>query len=118
MGESRSIRESTAIFEDVELVHADTATDGDESITLLCDGDESNSLLCDPGRNATVLAHNDLAVDGSGVQAVSAGAGHNFRSSTCINMIGAFESFCIPTVWPVACLTTNWGPIQGEPNFF
>ena len=108
MGESRSIREFTAIFEDVELVHADTATDGDESMTLLCDGDESNSLLCDPGRNATVLAHNDFAVDGSGVQAVFAGAGHNFRSSTCINMIGAFESFCIPTVWSVACPTTKY----------
>ena len=73
MGESKSVRESTAIFADVEPVHADTATDGDESITLLSDGDESNSLLCDPGRNATVLAHNDFAVDGSGVQAVSCG---------------------------------------------
>ena len=108
MGESRSSRKSTSLVEDGKFFHEDTATDGDESV----------SLVCDPGRNATVLAHNDLAVDGSVVQTVSAGAGHNLRSSTCIKITGAVESFCIPTVWPVACRTTNWGPHQGEPNFF
>ena len=97
MGESRSSRKSASIVEDGELFHEDTATDGDESVLL----------VCDPGRKATVLAHNDLAVDGAGVQTVSTGAGHNLRSSTCIKIMGALEFFCIPTVWPVACRTTN-----------
>ena len=76
MGESRSSRKSTSLVEDGTFFHEDTATDGDESI----------SLVCDPGRNATVLAHNDLAVDGPVVQTVSTGAGHNLRSSTCIKI--------------------------------
>ena len=108
MGETRSRRKSESLVEDGKFFHEDTATDGVESV----------SLICDPGRNATVLSHNDLAVDGFGVQSVSTGAGHNLRSSTCMKITGAFQSFCIPTVWPVACRTTSWGPTQGEPNFF
>ena len=36
---------------------------------------ESELLTIDPGRNATVLAHNDFAVGGPRVQQASAGAG-------------------------------------------
>ena len=31
------------------------------------DGEESESLTLEPGQKATVLAHSDFAVDGSGV---------------------------------------------------
>ena len=108
MGSSRSRRKSESFDDDDKFFHVDTVTDGDDSV----------SLMCDPGLNATVLAHNDLAVDGPGVHWVSRGAGHSLRSSTCMKIMGAFGSFCIPTVWPVACHTTCWGPTQGDPNFF
>ena len=65
-----------------------------------------DSLAWDPGRNATVLARSDLAVDDPSVHWVSRGVGHSLRSSTCIHIIGASGPFCMPTVWPVACRTT------------
>ena len=36
-------------------------------VDTIADGVDSDSLTWDPGRKATVLAHNDLAVDGPGV---------------------------------------------------
>ena len=36
-------------------------------VDTITDGVDSESLTFDPGRNATVLAHNDFAVDGPGV---------------------------------------------------
>ena len=48
-----------------ELFHVDTITDGVDSV----------SLALAPGRNATVLAHNDLAVGGPVVQQISRGGG-------------------------------------------
>ena len=36
---------------------------------------ESESLTWEPGRKATVLAHNDFAVEGPGVQCISRGPG-------------------------------------------
>ena len=108
MGSSRSRRKSESFDDDDKFFHVDTMTDGDDSV----------SVMCDPGRNATVLAYNYLAVGGPGVHWVSWGAGHSLRSSTCMKIMGAFGYFCIPTVWPVAWRTTCWGPIQGDPNFF
>ena len=107
-GSSRSSCKSESLDDDDKFFHVETMADGDDSV----------SLMCDPGRNATVLAHNDLAVGGPGVHWVSRGAVHILRSSTCMKIMGASGSFCIPTVWPVACRTTCWGPTQGDPNFF
>ena len=55
---------------------------------------------------ASTFAHNDFAVDGPGVQLTFCGAGQTFKSSTCIKIMGVSGSFCMPTVWPVACRTT------------
>ena len=108
MGLSNLRRISELVDVDDKSFHVDTITDGDDS----------ESLTWDPGRNATVLAHSDLAVDGPGVHWVPRGAEHSLRSSTCINIMGASGPFCMPTVWPVACRITCWGPTQGDPNFF
>ena len=86
-----------------ELFQVETSTDGAEIV----------SLIWEPGRKATVLAHNDFAVDGPGVQTTSRGAGHSFKSSTWIKMIGASGPFWMPTVGPVAWRTTCWGPTKG-----
>ena len=43
---------------------------------------ESELATMDPGRNATVFAHSDFAVDGPGVQQAFSGAGQSFKSST------------------------------------
>ena len=96
MGSSTSRRISKSFDPIDKSFHVDTMTDGDESDTL----------AWDPGRNATVLAHTDLAVGGPGVHWVSRGAGQSLRSSTCMKIMGASGPFCIPTVWPVACHTT------------
>ena len=61
MGSSRSRRISESFDVVDKSFHVDTMTDGDESDTL----------MWDPGRNATVLAHSDLAVDGPGVHCLS-----------------------------------------------
>ena len=53
-------------------------------VDTITDGVDSDSLAWDPGRKATVLAHNDLAVDGPGVHWISRGVGHSLRSSTCM----------------------------------
>ena len=55
-----------------ELFQVDTSTDGEES----------ESVMWEPGRKATMLAHSDRAVDGSGVHAGRPGGGHIFKSST------------------------------------
>ena len=71
-------------------------------VDIITERVESELLTIDPGRNATVLAHNDFAVGGPGVQRASAGAGQIFKSSTCMKTIGVSGPFCIPTVCPVA----------------
>ena len=86
MGSSRSRRKPESLVDDGKFFHEDTATDGVDSV----------SLMCDPGRNATVLAHNDLAVDGPGVHWVSRGAGHSLRSSTCMKIMGLSGPFVSP----------------------
>ena len=55
-----------------ELFQVDTSTDGEES----------ESVTWEPGLKATVLAHSDRAVDGSGVHPERLGDGHIFKSST------------------------------------
>ena len=45
-------------------------------------GQGATSPISEPGRNATVLAHKDLAVETFGVHDISCGPGHNFKSST------------------------------------
>ena len=57
MGLSSSRRISELVDGVDKSFHVDTITDGVDS----------DSLTWDPGRKATVLAHNDLAVDGPGV---------------------------------------------------
>ena len=51
---------------------SDTSTEGSGVI----------SLTWEPGLNATVLAHNDLAVGTPGTHEISWGPVHNFKSST------------------------------------
>ena len=64
----------------------------------ITDGVDSESLTLDPGRNATVLTHNDFAVEGPGVQLTFGGAGQTFKSSMCMKIIGVSGPFCMPTV--------------------
>ena len=63
MGLSNLKRMSELVDGVDELFQVDTITDGVES----------ESLTWEPGRKATVLAHNDFAVDGPGVQLISRG---------------------------------------------
>ena len=44
-------------------------------VDTITDGVDSDSLTWDPGRKATVLAHNDIAVDGPGVTGYPDGRG-------------------------------------------
>ena len=75
-------------------------------VETITEGFESELLTIYPRRNATVLAHNDFAVDGPAVQPESARAGQIFKLSTCMNIIGVSSPFCMPTVCPVASRTT------------
>ena len=92
MGLSKLRRISKLLGVDDKSFHVDTITDGDES----------NSLTWDPGWNATG----------------SPGGGAQFEVINVYEYNGASGPFCMPTVWPVACRTTCWGPTQGDPNFF
>ena len=62
-----------------ECVGASDVLSQVETITERVD---SELVTIDPGRNATVLAHNDFADDGPGVQQAFSGVGQSFKSST------------------------------------
>ena len=49
-------------------VNIRTSIDELFQVDIITEGVESESLTWEPGRKATVLAHNDFAVEGPGVQ--------------------------------------------------